>query len=385
MPHFKSLSLFNPIILQSASSFTRVSEINPVLSTAFGHAAVQGDLTGRGACHFHSNNLKTVLLRGTASLPCPNITQAEGFTEFADDFVPGPAPNFAGIRCLKTIDGHLWLLGFDIAANGKVLAIPEGSDLTAPGSYTNRSGDLAVVGTDVFFIVKAADTGYLYYIIRYPSGVFGVMRGTGPASVFSDVCTTPIVIGVPSAYCVNDSGSVQMLFASTGAYRSLDGGVTWAPLAVPLAPSVTEVTYSKKYNRWCISNEALNVVYTSTNNGDSWTLSQWATVGGNFNARTRITHLERLDVEGRYILAVSGFRTIYPAIYTYLSEDGGGSWVMSQVLRVPNYDPAFLPSGSTIVLVNSGSRVFLYQGNTEALWNYDNSAFVTPILNFSTP
>lgn len=384
MPHFKNVAVYNPIILQSASSLTRVSEINPVLSTTFSHYALQGDASRRGAAHFVSNNLRTVLLRGGYLGLCPNISQSEAFTEFADDFNPGPAPAFSRITSLRSFNEYLWMLGSDTANEGRVLAVPQGSDLTAPGSYVNRSADIPANSVP-YLLTRARDIRAIYYTAIDAGGALWVLRGTEPSTPFVNICVTAFTPGTPSAYGVNDSGTVHMLFTDSGAYRSLDGGANWAAMVVPLAAPILEVTYSKFYNRWCISNAALNILYTSKDNGSTWTQSQWASTGTNFTARTRITHLERLDSEGRYILAVSGFRTIYPAIYTYLSEDGGASWVLSQVLKVPNYNPTDLPSGSTIALINAGSRVFLYHGNTETLWNFDNSAFISPLLSFSTP
>jgi hypothetical protein len=388
MPHFRNVSVTNPIVLQAASSFTRISEINVPISSTYGHYSIRGDDVRRGACHFQSDTLTTVLLRGPSLGSSPSIIRSESFTDFYEnDFTIGPGTAFANINSLKFIDNYLWILGGDTSGLGKVLAILGGNALEASPNYIDRSVDLPGYPVSLSLIRYAKDAGYIYYPAIDPGGNLMVMRGTNATSPFTNICATVVVPGgSPTAYGVSDSGAVHLMFFGAATYRSLDGGVTWSAISVPLVYPIKDVTYSKKFNRWAIINNASNMIYSSTSNGNSWDNGRWATFASQtFVSWAPNTHLERLDVEGRYILAVGGFNGSYAQIYTYLSEDGGLSWIMSQVLRVPNYDINAVPVNSSIVLVNAGSRVFIYQGNTGDAWNFDNSVFATPIMSFATP
>ena len=385
MPHFRNVSVTNPIVLQAASNFTWLSELNVPLSGTYGHYAIRGDNARRGACHFQDNTLTSVLLRGPTITPSPSIIRSESFADFYEnDFTIGPGTPFRDIFTLNFIGEYLWILGQNTSFQGKVLTIQAGLSLEGAPNFIDRSVDLPS-GYEPSNMRQARDTTLLYYTARSGVGELRIMRGANASSVFSNICTTTVVLDSnPTAYGISDTGAVQMVFYLSGALVSLDGGVTWSPMTVPLAHPIKDVTYSKKFDRWAITNGVSSAIYSSTNNGTSWDNGQWVTLTSQtFGAWAPICHLERLDVEGRYILAVAGFSGIYANVYTYLSEDGGLSWIMSQVLRVPNYGA--IPANSSPVLVNAGSRVFIYMGNLGDAWSINNSVFATPIISFATP
>lgn len=403
MPEFNEVVVKKPVFLSGGGLFTFASQVSstPVTLTspsgAVGDYQICGDISRRGITWTQKDFASSF----GASLVF--LSRDRYFVSTGPDFLDQfglefdlASPTIVGNRATyHVIDNNFWILGDNFSP--LVLAKTDGTALTNSGGWIDRSGDLSgIVGT-AYFMRKAADAGFLYYIVQntFTGGLpYLIYRGTSPSIAFTSITSVPASPGTTSkvvAYDVSPDGQFHIFANDVGTtYRSIDGGVTFSTSTPGISP--IEITYSPAFKRWSACSSGGTVRY-SENNGGSWSVPTRVDThpanAGSFQTFSTTYHIEKIDPDGRYLIMTSS----YAPIRIHISQDGGKSWTFLQEMIPPYYDITQIPrSGATttaqLALVRTPTSILLYQGTTGNVeeppynWNFDNGMFTTGPLEF---
>lgn len=311
------------------------------------------------------------------------------------------------VTTAQNVDGKIWVMGNDFTGSQFVWVFNGASGLNNfPTGWTNRSADLTSTSIPGF-LRKATTTSFYYYIAQTSLGGNPVVVMRAPIATaisggFTNITTVGAGTGTtstPKAYDISPDGAKQMLGLADGTtWRSLNGGVNWTQTTSSLGGSAVDIVYSSHFKRWCMAPKQGQLRY-SDDDGTSWANVFQTGAGGTPAVLVPIfpnhlSHLEKLDPEGRYILMVTG----YAPITCRLSVDGGRSFGIIATLTPPHYDANEMPNNLTasdvvpaVALVNTGSQILLYQGVTVGTdmnpnpvsvnWNFDNSMWSSSSFN----
>jgi hypothetical protein len=233
--------------------------------------------------------------------------------------------------------------------------------------------------------MRRDDNNSLHFLLHNGTSPynFAVMTKTSGGTNFTNVTTSGINnSSQATAYQISNDGLVHMMAYGNSEARSLDGGITWSTMSVGI-DGVSDIAYSPKNNTWVMtaptgaSNPGCRY---SLNSGGTWSDSRILGTTTGDTTVTRFTHIEKIDPEGQYLIALRGTNPIR----TYLSEDGGKTWLFSQALRVPHYGTA--PEFARSVLINTGNRILVYMGSSVGgmpAWNHDNSMYASGLTGMS--
>ena len=406
MPEFNEVLVKKPVFLSGGGLFTFASVLTSTPATATsptgatGDYQIRGDLSRRGIAWTQKD------FASTFGATLVFLSRERYFVSSGPDFLDQfglefdlASPSIVGNRTTyHVIDNIFWLLGDNFTP--MVMAKADGTSLTSSGGWVDRSGDLTGIVGSTYFMRKAADAGFLYYIVQntFTGGLpYLIYRGavaTAPNAAFTSITTTPASPGTTSAilaYDVSPDGQVHIFANDQGqTYRSTDGGVSFSSTSPGISP--IEITYSPAFDRWVMCSSGGTVRY-SENSGASWSVptrvdTHPANVG-QFQTFSTTYHIERIDPAGRYLIMTSS----YAPIRIHISEDGGKSWTFLQQMISPYYDTTQTPrSGATVTaqlaLVRTPTSILLYQGtlsNTDPApynWNFDNGMFTSGPLDF---
>jgi hypothetical protein len=397
VPTFDEVLVRKPVILSGGGLFAFASTIDTAESpTTSGVFAVHGGLSRRGVAY----TTKDFASFGATQIYLSRLnkfvsTGPDYYYQFGTEFDLPTATTIGNRTTYHLIDGIFWLLGQrSFPPDPFIFAKADGTALTNAGGWVDRSADSGFSGGTNYFMRKASQAGFLYYIFQYSSfgnAPYYIMRGavaTAPNVAFTNVTVTAAQPGVGSAvlaYDVSPDGQVHMFSNDLGTtYVSTDGGVTFGTTVPGISP--IEITYSSAFNRWVACSSGGLVRY-SDNNGSSWSVPTRLETNpknaGPFQTFATTYHIERLDSAGRYLIMTSN----YAPIRIHFSEDGGKTWVFLQQMMPACYDITQIPrDGSTVTaelaLVRTPTSLLLYQGGlyNSSLpynWNFDNGMFTT--------
>lgn len=390
MPSHSNIQSRRPVLINSAGSFKLANRIQIADDVNGNPYYVTPDIAGRGASYLEdSDGAETcVILRNNTHIHQSEDHVPSRFLAGKQSALTGLGTGFsnATIKTVQNLDGLFWVLGTNSLGGGFVHSKPNGNVLLATTGWTAYDADSPWPTASEASFMRRDDAGNLYCLMHQTTSPFsfGVMRKLAGASDFVNITTSPIQNSASAtAYNISSDGLVHMMaYGTTAEARSVDGGVTWTSTSIGI-DGANEIVYSPFYNTWvasAISGASNPGCRYSTNNGFSWTDSKIRGSSTGDTVLTRFSHIEKLDPEGRYLLAVRN----YEPIRTYLSEDGGRSWTFMQGLHVPNYSTP--PELFRTVLINTGNKILLYMGADIGgfpAWNFDNSMYTSDLIGLS--
>lgn len=393
MPYFNDVYARHPVLINSIGNF-RYS--NRIRLQDFEEAAVISnpiylipDSAGRGASYAEDVDVAetAVLLRTSNYLHQSDDQQQSTFSTDKLMALTGLGTGFTctSVNTIHNIAGNFWILGTNNLGGAFVHSKANGNILNVGSNWVAYDGDFTSLPASTASFLRRDDDNNLYCLVRQTGSPFaiGVFKKLSGATEFLGITSSGITSSATiTAYNISNDGLVHMMAYGNSEARSLDGGVTWTTTSSGL-DGVNDIAYSDQYNTWLMtavtgaSNPGCRI---SLNSGGSWADARVRGSTAGDTSLTRFSHIERIDPEGRYLLAIRGTNPIR----TYVSEDGGKTWTFMQALSVPNYgNPAEFAS---TILVNTGSKILLYMGVRNGgfpAWNYDNAMYTSGIIGFA--
>lgn len=396
MPILKDASLIGPSIINGLGTFTKkppLELVGGVNGLTPGSFQVNGDMYGRGGYYQEGADGEptVVLLRDINN----SFFNASRFREFYD-FKNGPyVPTYpivdldgtiANIHSIHTIDKRIWVTGISTTFTFRSVII--GKDFNGT-LVSNSSWANLTIGASIrtYLIRKAKDADALYCLSLDGFNDMRVMTRSNSAALSTPFTLVPGAVGytsgVPTAYGVSTDGQSQfMSYGTTSEIHSINGGANWTSINTGIS-NTKEFVYCKAFNRWVTTGGGVTK-YTDNGHVATPTWVSSTQRGSSSAIPVTFTHIERIDPDGRYLLGVAGTCPIY----TYISEDGGGSWAFSESLLPDNYNTDYQTNQAQTVLVNTGTNILLYMGalisvstpEDDPEWNWDNCYFKSGLI-----
>ncbi len=332
MPYFNEVTARHPVLINSIGNFRYANRIR--LQEAEEAAVINTpmyltpDLAGRGASYAEDSDVAetAVLLRNNEELHQSDDQHISSFPTSKVIPLTGFGTGFTGdtINTIHNIAGNFWILGTNSLGGSLIHSKANGNVLNSASNWVAYDGDITSLPNSTASFLRRDDEGNLYCLVRQTVSPFsiGVFKKVGGGSVFTGITTSGVTSSTDvTAYNVSNDGLTHMMAYGNSEARSTDGGVTWTTTNAGV-DGVNDIAYSGKYNTWIMtaitgaSNPGCRI---SLNNGGSWSDSRLRGSTAGDTTLTRFSHIERIDQEGRYLLAVRG----YNPVRTYVSEDGG--------------------------------------------------------------
>jgi hypothetical protein len=411
MPELHQINLRNPSYLQAALNWRFAGHLDFGAETT----GIHGSLLRRGTVFVGAGRrLVRVMFRGGSITSPYNSGLAVSGNTFVDatsylntlcrfnETTIFPTKTTGTITYTHVSSAHyytsfLWVLGKSSVSIPRIMALPYGAAIPTASSdnwLAPPPGHSVTVGEAL--ALRRAGNFYYYLVNNNTGGTASICRASGATATstgFTAITTTPIPSFEVVNYEIDDTGTVQMVGTSFGAtYRSLDGGVTWAVMALSLTPSpYVEIQYSSMFNRWIMGSDADGEEqYYSDDSGATWTTcrvldanlptSATTAVGLSFNV------IEKVDPEGQIMLGMYGTP---PQVF--ISRNGGRLWQFLTSLTAPFFDQSDYPftdndsNPNPVSLLNDGSRIHVYYPGVNDPAVFASDAYAIPAYGATNP